>query len=119
MNLRPIFKDNAYEYSDFIDPDVAENLGRRFFRGLAAHDPGDDHILSLLIWELKAVEDLRDTESEIKWIYSDDASSIISRFFHPRHSSDLSSFSALQPSDLSGMISFPALPRDFRRAYHI
>ena len=76
MNLRPIFKDNAYEYYDFMDPDVAENLGRRFFRGLAAHDPEDDHILSLLIWELKAVEDLRDTESEIKWIYSDDASSI-------------------------------------------
>lgn len=39
MDFRTIFEDNVYEYSDFIDSDVAENMTRINFRGIAGHDP--------------------------------------------------------------------------------
>ncbi|MCR5008348.1 MAG: hypothetical protein K6A76_07200 [Oribacterium sp.] len=60
-----------------VDGDVAENMNRLYYRGLAGYDPDDDEaLLSLLIWELKSVEDNKDTESELKWIYAIDPSYI-------------------------------------------
>ena len=73
MDFRQIIDENLYEYSDKIDCDVAEDLNRIFYRGLAAHDADDDSLLSLLIWEFKSVEDAADTESELKWIYAIDS----------------------------------------------
>jgi hypothetical protein len=70
MNIRTIFEDNINEYSDLVDRDVAENMGRMYYRGIAAHSPEDNRLLSLLIWELKSVESSHDTESDIKWIYA-------------------------------------------------
>ncbi len=73
MDFRQIFEDNIREYSDVVEDDVAENMRRLYYRGLAGYDPDDDEaLLSLLIWELKSVEDDRDTEAELKWIYAID-----------------------------------------------
>lgn len=63
MDFRQIIDENLYEYSDKIDCDVAEDLNRKYYRGLAAHDADDDSLLSLLIWEFKSVEDAADIYS--------------------------------------------------------
>lgn len=76
MDFRTIFGDNIDEYSDLVDEDVAENMGRMFFHGLAGHDPDDRSLLSLLIWELKSVENIRHTSSELRFIYAADPSFI-------------------------------------------
>lgn len=49
MELRTIFEDNIDEYSGQIDQDVAENMGRMYYHGIAVHDPEDHNLLSLLI----------------------------------------------------------------------
>ncbi len=56
MELRTVDENNIDEYSHIVDMDVAENIGRVYYHGLAGHDPYDDNILSLLIWELKNKE---------------------------------------------------------------
>jgi hypothetical protein len=76
MDIKTIFGDNISEYSDYVDKDVAENMSRLYYRGIAGFDPDDDNLLSLLIWELKSVENDNDTESELKWIYAIDPSYI-------------------------------------------
>ncbi len=76
MDVRTIFEDNISEYSDRVDCDVAENMSRLYYRGIAGHDPDDESVLLLLIWELKSVDDETDTESELKWIYAADPSFI-------------------------------------------
>ncbi len=78
MDFRTIFEGNIDEYSEYVDEDVAENMVRLYYRGLAAHDEDSDDLLSLLIWELKSVEDGNDTEAELKWIYAADPSFISS-----------------------------------------
>ena len=62
MELRTIFEDNIDEYSGQIDQDVAENMGRMYYHGIAVHDPEDHNLLSLLIWKLKFMENGRDHE---------------------------------------------------------
>ncbi len=76
MNIRPIFEDTIYDYPEHVDADVAENMGRLYYRGISGHDPEDDSLLSLLIWELKSLDEERDTSSELKWIYAADPSHI-------------------------------------------
>ena len=76
MNIKAIFEDNIREYEDLVDRDVAEHLGRMYYRGIAGCDPDSDSPLSLLIWELKSVESENDTESELRWIYAADPSYI-------------------------------------------
>ncbi len=76
MNLKSILPDNINEYADYVDEDMSENIGRMFYRGLAAHAPEDDSLLSLLIWELKSPEGNERSTSELKWIYSADPSYI-------------------------------------------
>lgn len=76
MDIRTLFEDNIYEYSDHVDKDVAENMGRLNYRGIAGHDSYNDSLLSLLIWELKSIENSNDSESELKLIYAADPSQI-------------------------------------------
>jgi hypothetical protein len=76
MDIKAIFENNVNEYSEYIDCDVSENMSRLYYRGMAAHDSYDDNLLSLLIWELKSVEDSENTQSELKWIYAADPSYI-------------------------------------------
>ena len=70
MDIREIYDDNVSEYSSIIDPDVAENMERMYYRGLACHDD-DDSVKAAMIWELKAVEKDTDTQSRIDWVYTD------------------------------------------------
>ncbi|MBQ7429383.1 MAG: hypothetical protein IJV29_06915 [Butyrivibrio sp.] len=47
MDIESIFEVNINEYSDYVDGDVAENMGRLFYRGIAGHNPDDDSVLSI------------------------------------------------------------------------
>ena len=76
MEIKPIFDDNISDYSDLVDVDIAENMGRMYYRGLAAHDSENDDPLSLLIYKLKSIKGSRDSESELLWIYAADPSCI-------------------------------------------
>ena len=78
MEFKPIFEDNMSDYSDLVDIDIAENMGRMYYRGLAAHDPENDDPLSLLIYRLKSLEGSRNSESELLWIYAAEPSCIAS-----------------------------------------
>ncbi|MBP5606984.1 MAG: hypothetical protein J6X66_01770 [Lachnospiraceae bacterium] len=76
MEFKQIFEDNVSDYSDYIDSDIAENLKRTQYRGIAGHDLEDDSILSLLIWKLESVDDSLATDSEFQWLYTADPSYI-------------------------------------------
>ena len=78
MNTKRVDADNIDEYSDYVDEDVSENMDRMYYRGLAAHDPDEDDLLSLLIWEIKSPDNEIKTRSELKWIYAADPSYISS-----------------------------------------
>lgn len=52
MDIRTIFDDNINEYADHVDKDIAENMSRIYYRGMAGHNPDDNSLLSLLIWNL-------------------------------------------------------------------
>ncbi len=75
MNIKEIMEDNIEDYSSVISEDVAENMERMYYRGLACHDD-DDNVQSAMIWELKAVEKEADTEARIECVYADDPGSL-------------------------------------------
>lgn len=64
MEFKQIFENNISEYADYIDSDVAENIRRLQYRGIAGHDPENNKLLSLLIWRLQSVGDSLATDSE-------------------------------------------------------
>ncbi len=72
MDIREIYEGNIREYAKWIDRDVAENMSRVYFRGIAACDDLDDSLKAAMIWELKSVEKEEDTGSEIVWVYDGD-----------------------------------------------
>ena len=76
MHFLDLYKDNISDYSEWIDPDVAENISRAYYRGIAALDSYDDSLKAIVIWELKSLEEQDDTESEIEWIYSENPGSV-------------------------------------------
>ena len=58
---------------DLIPPDVAENIGRTWYRGLVAGEEGNSAYRGILIWEYKnAGSDSMPTESEIVWASGDE-----------------------------------------------
>ena len=75
MNIKEIMEDNIEEYSSIISEDVAENMERMYYRGLACHDD-DGGVQSAMIWELRSVEKDGDTEACIESVYADDLGSL-------------------------------------------
>ncbi len=70
MDIIELNADNIADYKELIDPDVAENIGREFYRGVAAGNEGDS-LSGALIWEYKNLEDDADTDAEIVLISSE------------------------------------------------
>ncbi len=73
MEIRKITDDNIDEYEDFIDEDVAQSIGREFYRSIAIHEDSDDEPVAAVVWELKNFEEDTDTTSEIEWLYVKDS----------------------------------------------
>lgn len=51
-----------------ITEDMAENLGREFYHGLAAMSDTEDSFLAGIVWEYLNLEGELDTESRIEWL---------------------------------------------------
>ena len=70
MNYEEITKDDAENYSEYIDPDMAENLDRAFFRSIGATDDNDVPV-GAIVYELKNSESEFDTKSRIRSLKAD------------------------------------------------
>jgi hypothetical protein len=65
-----INEDNLELYSAYLGEDLAENIGRSYYRGLVA--VGDGGPQSGMVWLLKHLDEEADTESNIIWVRSED-----------------------------------------------
>ena len=63
-------EDNIERYMDYVTPDIGENIGRTFFRGLIIE--GDDGPLAGMVWEVRNMMQNVDNESFISWLKVDD-----------------------------------------------
>ncbi len=75
MRAEELTEDNLEDFSDHIDPEEAENIGRDTYRGLAiTTDSGDFNAGA--IWEVKYLEnEEKDTVSRLSWVSTQDSDS--------------------------------------------
>ena len=67
MEVVAITEENLDEFTDVIDVDIAENIGRKYYRGIGIRDEMDD-IVASMIWEYKNANDDADTRTELMWV---------------------------------------------------
>ena len=77
MSIQELYEDNINEYLDVVGTDIAEDMSRMYFHGIACHDDLDDTLKAALVWELKSVEKPEDTESEIVCVFQEDSEGLI------------------------------------------
>ena len=69
MNYHKITGDNLEEYTDLLPPDIAECIGREYFRAIALGETGENR--SVLVYELKnADEEEEATTAELLWLHN-------------------------------------------------
>ena len=64
--------DNCDDYTYFLGEDVAENIGREYYRGIVAVSETNSQVAGGMVWVLKNLETRADTESNIVFIKADD-----------------------------------------------
>ena len=67
MTVSNITDENIEEYSDLIDGDIAENIGRKYFRASAVTNKADE-VGAVMVWEYKNTGDDKDPEAELSWL---------------------------------------------------
>ena len=67
-HLTEINEDNIDEFKDLISEDIAENIGREYFYGLASLD--GDEPGAVIVWNIKNADSAEDVESEIVYFSS-------------------------------------------------
>ncbi|MCR5094885.1 MAG: hypothetical protein K6B72_13035 [Lachnospiraceae bacterium] len=73
MDPVKISEDNLEEYSELLPPDIAENMSRDFYRGVAL---GGSDAGAAAVWELRDADgESADTTSEMKWLFQRDEES--------------------------------------------
>ncbi len=81
MKVKEINRDNIDDARSLFPPDVAENIGRLWFRGFAVDDEEDENAQAGFVWEYKnADEDEVDTTAEIMWVGGDNREAIDALF---------------------------------------
>lgn len=77
MNIAILEEDNIEEYADYLPSDVAENIGRMFYRGIVVTD--EDTPVAGMVWEVRNMMKDDDNISNILWlkIDSDEAEGIL------------------------------------------
>ena len=69
MTIIEISGINAFMYAPYMGEDMAENLNREFYRGIAVVSDEDYSFAAGIVWEYRNVEgDAKNTESVIRWI---------------------------------------------------
>ena len=73
MEIREISEDNVQNYVSLVGMDLAENMERTFYRGLAVEGEENRETLALMIWQLmdSEQEDLENVNS-IEWFMAKD-----------------------------------------------
>ena len=67
MEIIELTEDNVEEYSEYLGPDKAENIGREYYRGIVVINEKKVPE-SAAIWELLHLEDeKRDTEARVAY----------------------------------------------------
>ncbi|MDD7641477.1 MAG: hypothetical protein PUK75_03160 [bacterium] len=66
MEIQTITEENVAEYREILDPDAAENIGRKYYRALALHADPDASPQGVLIWKL--VHDPQRGRKTTAWI---------------------------------------------------
>ncbi len=69
MDIVNLDEYNIDEYNGYITPDVAENIGRTFFRGILALDEGKP--VAGMIWEIRNMMGDAENISRIIWLKAD------------------------------------------------
>ena len=70
MDIIRITKDNLADFGSMIGDDMAENIGRIFYRGLALVDEGNRPAASI-VWRYINMENDSDNEAVIEWLKAD------------------------------------------------
>lgn len=70
MNVVILEEDNIEQYSDYVTPDIAENIGRTFYRGLVITN--EDTPVAGMVWEVKNMMQDVDNENNISFLKVDD-----------------------------------------------
>ncbi len=65
-------RNNLEEYRRFIGDEIAENIGRAYYRAIAAISDIDDKIVGCMVWVLRNMEKEADNESDIVFLKCDD-----------------------------------------------
>lgn len=68
MEIIELTEDNIQEYVSFIGEDVAEHIGRIFYRGLIALLEDQKDMAAGIIWRYTNLTEKKDTESVIEWL---------------------------------------------------
>lgn len=82
---------NKLDYEGILDPDVSENIGREYYRGIIAVDEGSEPS-AVMVWEYKNLEENNDTQAEICFMSSADekaAEFLLSEFDEQASSNDV------------------------------
>ena len=81
MEIIELSQDNIEEYTGFFGEDVAENIGRMYYRGLAVND--GEKTKAGLIWEYRNLDSKAENESHIEFFKTADpetADTIFARY---------------------------------------
>ncbi len=72
METIEISKDNLDKEGSLLPPDVAENIGRIWIRGIVTDDDNGDKSSGGIVWEYKNVDEYeKDTVAEIIWAFGE------------------------------------------------
>ena len=73
MSVIQITQEVALKYADMIPPELMNDLGREYFRGLAVEEGKNGRPGAAMIWEMKKIEDMdAPSEAEILWLCVED-----------------------------------------------
>ncbi len=68
MVIIDINGENVEQFATYMGQDMAENLGREFYHGIAVMSDSEEEFLAGIVWEYMNMEDKADTESVIEWL---------------------------------------------------
>lgn len=70
MHIVNLDEDNIEMYVDFLTPDVAENIGRTFYKGLVVEKEGE--LIAGMVWNVRNMMNDADNESHISFLKIND-----------------------------------------------
>ena len=78
MNVFTLDTENMTDYVYFLTPDIAENIGRTYYRGIVVEE-GDGEPVAAMVWEVRNVLSGGPKESNI--IFSGSMKKMLQIFF--------------------------------------